>query len=89
MPPSAESRHTFIVRVWLEPRELEGSPPVWRGEIEHVPDGEHRYVATLHDMADFIVGYLRQMGVRVSLLWLLRPRSLRRKPGAVRHTRGD
>ena len=27
---------SFIIRIWREPRELEGAPVLWRGELEHV-----------------------------------------------------
>jgi hypothetical protein len=54
-----ENTHAFVVRVWLEPREIDGAPPEWRGVIEHVPSGERRYLRNLDDIAVFISSYAR------------------------------
>jgi hypothetical protein len=32
--------HTLIIRVWPEPRELEGRDGEWRGEVRQVSTGE-------------------------------------------------
>jgi hypothetical protein len=48
----------FIVRIWCEPREIEGAPPLWRGVIEHMPSGERRYVQSLQEIVDLIALYL-------------------------------
>jgi hypothetical protein len=55
-----ESIHSFIVRVWLEPREIEGAKPKWRGSIEHVNSGEQRYLKSLEEVTDFIASYLEK-----------------------------
>jgi hypothetical protein len=55
--------HSFIVRVWLEPREIEGVDPEWRGMVEHVSSGKRRYVTDLGDLSAFIAIYLEDMGV--------------------------
>jgi hypothetical protein len=62
-----DNTHVFIVRIWLEPREIEGTSAKWRGVIEHVPSGERRYVQDLDDIIASIVPYLGEMGVRPSL----------------------
>ena len=46
--------HVFILRLWLEPREIEGAEPEWRGVIEHVVSGERRYFRNLEGMLSFI-----------------------------------
>ena len=53
-----ENTHAFVVRVWLEPRELEGAQPEWRGVIEHVPSGERLYIKDLEEVVSFIGSYL-------------------------------
>lgn len=57
MERSTAGRHTFIVRIWREPREIEGLAPEWRGLIEHIGSGEHRYFRQLEEVDRFIQGY--------------------------------
>ncbi len=54
----ARRNHTFIVRLWLEPRDKLGAEPEWRGEVEHVPSGQSRHVRGVDDAARFITSYL-------------------------------
>jgi hypothetical protein len=42
----------FIVRVWAE--YLEQTPPVWRGEIEHVESKEVMRFHTLDEVTDHV-----------------------------------
>jgi hypothetical protein len=77
--------HVFIVRIWLEPREIAGAAPEWRAVIEHVPDGKQRYVNDLNQLEQFISPYLEEMGVRLGARWrarqwMSRLRRSRRKP---------
>jgi hypothetical protein len=53
-----DSSHAFIVRFWLEPRELENAGPIWRGVIEHVASGHRRYLKNLDEINTFIESYL-------------------------------
>ena len=53
----------YIVRVWLEQREVEGVPVVWRGCIEHVASGRTKYLTDLDEIARFIRPVLEAMGV--------------------------
>ena len=48
------SRHTetFVVRLWAE--YLEQTPPAWRGEIEHVGQGEVMHFRNLEELNDWI-----------------------------------
>lgn len=55
---------SFIVRFWLEPRELVGKKPVWRGMVEHVPTGRRLYLEDPEVITEFIASYLP--GVSVS-----------------------
>ena len=54
MENSDEGRHTFIVRIWREPREIEGEAAEWRGLIESVGDGRRRYFRRLDELVDFM-----------------------------------
>jgi len=49
--------HAFIVRVWRESRELAGVPAPWRGSVEHVPEGERRYLRDANEIVGFVLGY--------------------------------
>jgi hypothetical protein len=56
----------YIVRVWLEHREVEGAPTTWRGSIEHVASGKTKYLTDLDDIARFIQPFMGAMGVTFS-----------------------
>ncbi len=66
-----KNRQVFIVRIWCEPREIEGKLPEWRGEIENVHSGERRYLKNLAEITPFIKPFLEKMGVRVETGWQL------------------
>ena len=51
----------FILRFWLEPREIEGAEPEWRGVIEHVESGECRYFQNLELMISFVSKYFDRL----------------------------
>jgi len=79
MTADQESRQIFIVRIWLEPRELEGAAPQLRGTIEHVPSGIRRSVKAVTEITDFIRAWLpettRQPNVWGRLTHRIRDRS--------------
>lgn len=54
--------HSFVIRVWQEPREIEDAGPEWRGRIEHVQSGDRAYFRHLDKMVEFIVAYLSDRG---------------------------
>ena len=58
MGRSENDRHTFIVRVWREPREIEGLAAEWRGLIERVGSGDRRYFQRLDELVSFMQGYM-------------------------------
>ena len=58
-----DNTHVFILRIWREPREIEGAAPEWRGTIERIPDGERRSVRTLDEITAFVVRHLAMMGI--------------------------
>ncbi|GAB4280622.1 MAG: hypothetical protein Kow0092_36230 [Deferrisomatales bacterium] len=60
MAPSEPNDHVFIVRLWREPREIEGAEPLWRGVIEEVRSGQRRYFDELEEIVGFIARCLGQ-----------------------------
>ena len=55
---------SYIVRVWLEHRDIEDAPVTWRGTIEHVANGRVKYLTDLGEIARFIQPFLEAMGVK-------------------------
>lgn len=53
----------YIVRVWLEQRDVKDAPVEWRGSIENVASGKTKYLTDLDDIARFIRPSLEEMGV--------------------------
>jgi hypothetical protein len=53
---------TFILRLWLERREVKNALPHWRGMIEHVPTGERRYFDRINDIPKLIKLFLKGAG---------------------------
>jgi hypothetical protein len=73
-----EKTHAFIIRIWVEPREIKGARPDWRGVIEHVGSGEKRSFRNLDEIARFIEPRLEQLGIRLGAIkrfkrWLTKP----------------
>ena len=58
-----DNASAFIVRVWLEHREIDGAPVAWRGSIEHVASGRVKYLTNLTELERFIFPFLEAMGV--------------------------
>ena len=53
-----ERTHVFILRIWREPREIEGATSEWRTTVEHVGSGEQRHARTLAEIEPILAGYL-------------------------------
>lgn len=59
----------FVVRVWVEPREIDSDYVIWRGVIEAAgsqepPTGPPRQVFTrLDEMVDFMIAHLKLIGI--------------------------
>jgi len=58
-----DNASAFIVRVWLEHREVENAPVEWRGSIEHVGSGRIKYLIDLEEITQTVRPYLEAMGV--------------------------
>jgi hypothetical protein len=66
MDLSESQLHSFIIKLWLENPNEKTNGTAWRAQIKHVPGGEHRYVKSFEEIADFIEPYLKAAGVEVS-----------------------
>ena len=53
----------YIVRVWVERREVEDAPVAWRGSIEQVAGGGIKYLTELGEIARLIRPFLEAAGV--------------------------
>ena len=53
-----ENTHAFIIRLWQEPREIEGAAVEWRGMVLHVETNRRRYFNRLDDIVSFIAPYV-------------------------------
>lgn len=50
--------HAFVVKLWLERREVEGVRPEWRGRIDHVQSGQRIYFRDIAEIVHFIQAFL-------------------------------
>ena len=46
--------HSFIVRIWHEGLDSDGSTRTWRGSIEHVGNGQRVHFYDLEEVVRFI-----------------------------------
>jgi hypothetical protein len=46
---------SFLVRVWLEPREIPNESEEWRGMIQDVMSGERKYFRRFDEMIRFVI----------------------------------
>lgn len=53
----------FIIRVWQEASGAGGGSPEIRGVIKHAPSGEKRYLENLDVVDEFMLPYLRDLGI--------------------------
>jgi hypothetical protein len=71
-----ETTRAFLIRVWIEPREIENGSVIWRGMVRIV--GEPRaeggkgqvaslpvqaYFVTLEELQHFLVNHLLEFGI--------------------------
>jgi len=64
--PTNETAHAFIVRIWMETRELKDAEPIWRGVIEDVHDSKRVYCMNLDQVVAYLVSIIEAMGGRIS-----------------------
>ena len=60
--------HAFIVRIWIEPREMKDVEPIWRGVIQHVEADKRVYFDHLDKMSTYFAKYLEDIGIKVDNL---------------------
>ena len=60
-----DNSHSFIVRFWLEPREIKDAKPVWRGVVEHVASGRKLYLKNLEEIKAFIKSYIGEIDEQI------------------------
>ncbi len=61
--------HSFIVRIWNEATDQNGTPTTWRGSIDHVGQGERLYFYELDGVVRFIREQLDIHTEQPSSLW--------------------
>ena len=49
--------HAFVVKLWLERREIADAQPEWRGRIDHVASGKRIYFRDLAEVTRFIQSF--------------------------------
>jgi hypothetical protein len=77
MQTMSEPEHkslSFIVRIWLERREIAGALPHWRGIVQHVESGRKEYFVDLDSITIFMSRYMEQWGVKPKMWILMRER---------------
>jgi len=60
-----ETTQAFVVRIWLEPRQMKNAQPVWRGVIERVDNGDRVYFDRLDKMMTYFSEYLNEIGIKM------------------------
>ena len=66
MAPEPRRPHTLIVRIWPEPREIEGHQGEWRGEVRHVPSGAAAFFRGLEALGETVREMIEPQGGQVS-----------------------
>ncbi|MBB5081597.1 hypothetical protein [Nonomuraea endophytica] len=64
-----QGAHAFLVRVYVEVREVPGAPPRLAAWVQDLRTGEGRHTRTVTDVEDFIRRRLHDDGVDVSDWW--------------------
>jgi hypothetical protein len=62
-PTLEDNTHVFIIRIWVEPREINGMRPECRGVLEHVPSHQRCYLNDVHDVGTLILSVLKANGI--------------------------
>lgn len=74
MPSLGESTHVFIIRAWIEPREIPGATPQWRFSIQEIGHDQRTYVRDCQALSEFVQ---MQLGIwRSPARWQRRLRRL-------------
>lgn len=57
----------FILRMWLESREVASAGPEWRGVIIHVESGQRQYINAASEILGFLKPYMDTLADRVTI----------------------
>lgn len=52
---------SFLIRLWLEPREIAGQEPPLRAYIRHLQTGEERYFSEPRMISEYVEGQLHAL----------------------------
>ena len=66
MKSNKDFTHAFVVRIWIEPREMNDAEPIWRGVIEEVENGRCVYFDQLEKMNTYFAKYLDGIGIKIN-----------------------
>ena len=72
MSIAQKNTHVFIVRIWVEPREIEGANPEMRGVVEHMESGSKYYFKNLYELLFYLAPHLEEMGVETESILRLK-----------------
>lgn len=61
MKVDKQAARSFVLRIWPEPREIEGKAPVWRIRIDDVESGERAYFRTVEELGAHLKGLVPQV----------------------------
>jgi len=60
-----ETTQAFVVRIWIEPRQMSDAEPIWRGVIERVDNGDRVCFNQLDKMNTYFAKYLNEIGIKI------------------------
>lgn len=63
-----ETTQAFVVRIWIEPRQMKNAEPIWRGVIERVDSGDRVYFDQLDKISAYFAKYLTEIGIKIDTL---------------------
>jgi hypothetical protein len=52
--------HVFILRVWVEPREIKGASPEYRFTLEHIGSGEKFALTNITEIPSLILTFFEK-----------------------------
>lgn len=61
MKQAKERSYSFVVRIWVERRELKDAPLVWRGEIEDVQSQERHFFQDYAKLVAIVRRYVQKL----------------------------
>ena len=64
------STESFIVKIWTQEGGSGAEGANWRGQVTHVLSGEQRNFRNLAEIEQFMLPYLRELGMEVDSDWL-------------------